>query len=103
MLADGIEGLATACHDLVVVGAGPVGLALATDLARRGRRVLVLESGGKTASARSQELAHAELTDPSRHDDMSIAVAHRNAQQRELFYGEVGRHALGEPRIPLGG
>jgi 3-hydroxy-9,10-secoandrosta-1,3,5(10)-triene-9,17-dione monooxygenase len=35
--------------------------------------------------------------------DMAIAVAHRNAQQRELFYGEVGRAALGEPRIPLGG
>jgi alkylation response protein AidB-like acyl-CoA dehydrogenase len=35
--------------------------------------------------------------------DMSICVAHRNAQQRELFYGEVGRAALGEPRIPIGG
>jgi 3-hydroxy-9,10-secoandrosta-1,3,5(10)-triene-9,17-dione monooxygenase len=35
--------------------------------------------------------------------DLSIAVAHRNAQQRELFYGEVGRHVLGEPRIPFAG
>jgi 3-hydroxy-9,10-secoandrosta-1,3,5(10)-triene-9,17-dione monooxygenase len=34
--------------------------------------------------------------------DMAIAVAHRNAQQRDLFYGEVGRAALGEPRIPFG-
>ena len=35
--------------------------------------------------------------------DMAIAVAHRNPQQRDLFYGEVGRAALGEPRIPFGG
>jgi hypothetical protein len=35
--------------------------------------------------------------------DISIAVAHRNAQRRELLYGEVGRHVLGEPRVPFGG
>ena len=34
--------------------------------------------------------------------DMSIAIAHRNAQQRELFWGEVGRAALGQPRISIG-
>jgi hypothetical protein len=34
--------------------------------------------------------------------DMAIAVAHRNPQMREMFYGEIGRAALGEPRIPLG-
>jgi 3-hydroxy-9,10-secoandrosta-1,3,5(10)-triene-9,17-dione monooxygenase len=35
--------------------------------------------------------------------DMAIAVAHRNVQLRDVWYGEVGRAALGEPRIPLGG
>ena len=35
--------------------------------------------------------------------DMAVAAAHRNLQLRDLWYGEVGRAALGEPRIPLGG
>jgi 2-polyprenyl-6-methoxyphenol hydroxylase-like FAD-dependent oxidoreductase len=36
-------------HDVVVVGAGPVGLSLALGLARRGRDVLVLETNDTTA------------------------------------------------------
>jgi 3-hydroxy-9,10-secoandrosta-1,3,5(10)-triene-9,17-dione monooxygenase len=31
--------------------------------------------------------------------DMAVAVAHRNPQLRDYYYGEVGRAALGEPRI----
>ena len=34
--------------------------------------------------------------------DMSIAIAHRNPQMREMIYGEIGRWALGEPRVPFG-
>jgi 3-hydroxy-9,10-secoandrosta-1,3,5(10)-triene-9,17-dione monooxygenase len=34
--------------------------------------------------------------------DMAIAVAHRNVQLRDVWYGEVGRAALGQPRRPLG-
>jgi 3-hydroxy-9,10-secoandrosta-1,3,5(10)-triene-9,17-dione monooxygenase len=34
--------------------------------------------------------------------DMAVAAAHRNAQLRDMMYGEVGRAALGEPRIPFG-
>jgi 3-hydroxy-9,10-secoandrosta-1,3,5(10)-triene-9,17-dione monooxygenase len=34
--------------------------------------------------------------------DMSIAVAHRNPQMREMIYGEIGRWALDEPRVPFG-
>jgi len=75
MLSDGIEGLATAGHDLCVVGSGPVGLALATDLARRGRRVLLLESGGTAAESTVQALSDADILDPSTHDDMGIAVS----------------------------
>jgi 3-hydroxy-9,10-secoandrosta-1,3,5(10)-triene-9,17-dione monooxygenase len=33
--------------------------------------------------------------------DMAVAAAHRNLQLRDLFYGDIGRAALGEPnRIP---
>lgn len=53
-------------HDVIVVGAGPVGLALALDLARRGVSVVVLEKeaqlcGGSRAVAlarRSMEILH---------------------------------------------
>ncbi len=35
--------------------------------------------------------------------DMAVATAHRNLQLRDVWYGEIGRAALGEPRrIPLG-
>jgi hypothetical protein len=31
--------------------------------------------------------------------DMAVAIAHRNPQLRDYYYGEVGRAALGEPRV----
>jgi hypothetical protein len=34
--------------------------------------------------------------------DMAVAVAHRNPQLRDFFYGEIGRAVLGEPRIMPG-
>ncbi len=30
--------------------------------------------------------------------DMAVAAAHRNLQLREMFYGDIGRAALGEPQ-----
>ena len=37
-------------HAIVVVGAGPVGLSLAIDLAQRGQRVLLLDDAGQPIS-----------------------------------------------------
>jgi 3-hydroxy-9,10-secoandrosta-1,3,5(10)-triene-9,17-dione monooxygenase len=34
--------------------------------------------------------------------DLAVAVAHRNAQLRDMMYGEIAREALGEPRMPFG-
>ncbi|WP_084251829.1 GMC oxidoreductase [Bradyrhizobium sp. AT1] len=87
MLKDGIAGLEEAAHDLCVVGAGPVGVALATNLARRGRRVLVLESGGTNAEPDIQDLSSAMLLDPKHHDDMMIAVARRLGGTSNLWGG----------------
>jgi 3-hydroxy-9,10-secoandrosta-1,3,5(10)-triene-9,17-dione monooxygenase len=34
--------------------------------------------------------------------DMAVAAAHRNLQLRDMFYGDIGRAALGEPQRSLG-
>jgi choline dehydrogenase-like flavoprotein len=48
--------------DVCVIGAGPVGLALARELGAAGRQVVVLESGGSTADPELQELNAGETT-----------------------------------------
>ncbi|SCM76180.1 putative GMC oxidoreductase [uncultured Pleomorphomonas sp.] len=62
-------------HDICVIGSGPAGLVLALEAARRGKRVLVLESGSKRSDRLQQALSDADIVDPQRHDDMAIAVA----------------------------
>ena len=87
MIQDGLEGLSHADHDVCVVGSGPVGIAIALDLVRLGRRVLLLESGGDRAEAHAQSLSGAMLVDPARHDRMDIAVARRLGGTSNLWGG----------------
>jgi choline dehydrogenase-like flavoprotein len=61
---------ATVC----VVGAGPAGIATALELSRAGVDVLLVESGSRRYSARTQALAEAEICKPQRHHDMQDAV-----------------------------
>lgn len=77
MLIEGITGLAGKKRPIIVIGSGPVGLALATDLARRKIPVTVLESGGGSENPTIQGLSDAVLTDKQRHDEMEVAVARR--------------------------
>ncbi len=49
------------CHDLVIVGAGPVGLAMAIDLAQRGVASVVLDDGD-TVSVGSRAICWAKRT-----------------------------------------
>lgn len=87
MLIDGIANLADRPAGVVVVGSGPVGLAFATDLARRGVPVLLLESGGRGPNSAAQGLSSAEILDPARHDDMAITVARRLGGTSNLWGG----------------
>lgn len=57
---DSLDDGSTHASDVVVVGAGPVGLTAALDLARRGYRVDVLESGEEKPNARIQDLNDGE-------------------------------------------
>ena len=68
--------------DVVVVGAGVIGLAVARALARQGREVLVLEAAaaiGTGVSARSSEVIHAGLYYPTGSLKARSCVAGRRA------------------------
>ena len=48
--------------DICIVGAGPAGLTLASELATRGRRVVLLESGGRNPDPEVQTLNEGTTT-----------------------------------------
>lgn len=58
--------------EFCLVGTGPVGIALALELERRGHDVLVLESGD--IEVKFSEASGAEIVDPHRHVSMDLAV-----------------------------
>jgi len=60
--------------EICIVGTGPVGMALALELERLGRDVLVLEAGGMEMSPAAGEASRAQIVDPQRHASMEIAV-----------------------------
>lgn len=71
--------------DAIVVGAGVVGLAVARELARAGREVLILEAAarfGTGASARNSEVIHAGLYYPPGSLKARLCV-----EGREKLYG----------------
>jgi choline dehydrogenase-like flavoprotein len=77
MISSGLQGLPETAADVCVVGSGPAGIALAIELSARGRRVLVLESGGETQDAALQELSASMIADPRVHDDTRITMSRR--------------------------
>lgn len=74
-------------YDACVVGSGPAGIVFALEMARLGRRTLVLESGGRSAGRRHDTLSDAHLVDPSKHDDMAIAVSRQLGGTSNLWGG----------------
>jgi choline dehydrogenase-like flavoprotein len=62
----------TLSADVVVVGAGPGGIAAALELTDAGVDVILVESGGEGHEPQAQELSAAAWMDPSRHSPMSL-------------------------------
>lgn len=87
MISTHLDGLEGAKPDMCVVGAGPVGIVLALELARLGRSVLLLESGDMNPSGDAQNLAEASIADRQTHVGMDIAVARRLGGASNLWGG----------------
>ena len=62
-----------AIPDVCVVGAGPLGIALALACRANGLSVLLLESGTEDATPEKAALSEARIVDESRHAPMSVA------------------------------
>lgn len=87
MISARLDDLAGTTQDICIVGAGPVGISLALELARVGRSVLLLESGSAAVNDEAQRLADAEIVDPKHHVAMDIAVARRLGGTSNLWGG----------------
>lgn len=77
----------------VVIGAGVVGLAVARELARRGREVLLLEAGnrfGEGISSRNSEVIHAGIYYPE-----GTLKARLCVEGRQLLYTYCREHGVG--------
>lgn len=60
--------------DVCVVGAGPAGIVLALELARAGKDVLLVESGGTAFDRATQSLGEATIANAARHAPLSHAT-----------------------------
>ena len=110
MIFDHLQGLDDAPRDVCIVGAGPVGITLALELARAGKSVLLLESGGRSKAPETAELSAADIVDPARHDAMDIAVARQIGGTSNLWAGRCQpfdpidfeqRPSVGDARWPF--
>ncbi|BBN08410.1 2-hydroxyglutarate dehydrogenase [Marchantia polymorpha subsp. ruderalis] len=85
--------------DCVVIGAGVVGLAIARELARQGREVIVLEAAdaiGTGTSSRNSEVIHAGIYYPRGSLKATLCVAGKHAlytycKERDIPHKNVGK------------
>src|SRR5215472_8286066 len=104
MICPGINTLSNLEPDICVIGAGPVGIPLALELSRRGKSVLLLESGETAFRQDLQRLSDANIVDPKQHFPVDLAVERRLGGASNLWGGRcVAMDALDfEPRPFLG-
>jgi len=95
--------------DVAVVGAGPAGIVVALELARGGRRVLLIDSGGDDVNADVQGLGELSGEDPA-HVSMSLATSRRLGGASNLWGGRcvpfdpidfAPREIVGDSRWPV--
>ncbi len=86
------ERLSTFAASICVIGAGPVGIITALELAARGLRVVLLESGGRQSTAAMQDLQGADNLRPDNHHDPRSTVARRLGGTSNLWGGRCLPH-----------
>jgi choline dehydrogenase-like flavoprotein len=87
MIFPNLSALDHVDRDVCVIGSGPVGMVLALELSRRGKTVLLLESGGAESREDVQSLSDANIADSSTHVPMNIAVQRRLGGTSNLWGG----------------
>ncbi len=87
MICPNIQSLNDVERDVCVIGAGPVGIPLALELSRRGKTVLLLESGGTGVRKDLQLLSEASIVDLNQHLPMDLAVQRRLGGASNLWGG----------------
>ena len=89
---------------VVVVGAGPVGLALAGDLARRGQRVTILERGDGTITQPRMDFVGVRTMEFARRwgivDAVEAAGYNRDLAQDNVYVTSLTGYELGRHRSP---
>lgn len=85
--------------DVCVVGAGPAGLTVARELAARGRRVVILESGGRIADPQAQALNAGSTTGDAY--DGPGATRHRQAGGSTRVWNTWFGDEVGAKYVPL--
>lgn len=95
------ERMAAFSHAVCVIGGGPVGLITALELADKGVRVLLLESGPDRPHAPAQALSEAENRNPDTHHAPDITTSRRLGGTSNLWGGRcVPYDALDFARRP---
>ncbi|KAH7652195.1 L-2-hydroxyglutarate dehydrogenase protein [Dioscorea alata] len=95
----GLEGISKEKVDVVVIGAGVVGLAVAREMALKGRDVLVVESAstfGTGTSSRNSEVIHAGIYYPPNSLKARFCVKgrellYRYCADRQIPHQQIGK------------
>jgi choline dehydrogenase-like flavoprotein len=95
--------------EVAIVGAGPAGIVVALELARAGRRVVLLESGGRRYEEDAQRLGDVVLDDPH-HVEAELAMRRQLGGSSNLWGGRCvpfdpidfePREIVGDTRWPV--